>query len=222
MSVRRSVNAEDTPYWPLWVAFPGLSADLTGRCRLLLRSCSGTRRILHLRPTGRRNDADAERDNYSDGDPERWYIEQIRRHGEPDDQDDEADDVCSERGHGGERGRQAWGQSPLREDGEWQMGNGWEAGKWTGEKHYPVPTSQLSLTSQFPLTSFPRLQGRGDPARLTAGSLGTNTAIPFRRPKIRASRHVGIHTSMMLPLMSRPVSSIRNRPMYRRPSYNST
>jgi len=36
------------------------------------------------------------------------------------------------------------------------------------------------------------------------------------------SRHVGNHTSMMFPLISRPVSSMRNRPRYLRPSYSST
>jgi hypothetical protein len=95
MWVLGTVNAEDTPYWPLSATFRGLSADLTGRCRLLLRPCSGTRRILHFRPTRRGNDANAERDNDSNRDPERRDVEQIRRHGEPDDQDDEADDVSS-------------------------------------------------------------------------------------------------------------------------------
>jgi hypothetical protein len=99
MSPLWTVNAEDTPYWPLSATFRGLSADLTGRCRLLLRPCSWTRRVLHLGPARGGDHADTERDNDADRDPKRRDVEQIRRHGEPDDQDDEADDVCSERGH---------------------------------------------------------------------------------------------------------------------------
>jgi len=54
---------------------------------------------------------------------------------------------------------------------------------------------------------------RGFPASVTVGSRGTSTAVPFRRPKIRASRHVGIQTSILLPLIFNPVSSMRKRPM---------
>ena len=41
---------------------------------------------------------------------------------------------------------------------------------------------------------------------------GTSTAVPFVRPKRRASRQVGVQMSRMFPLIAPPVSSTRKRP----------
>ena len=67
---------------------------------MALQSVAGysgsTRRIFHFRPAGGRDDADSECDDDADRDPHRGDIDEVRCHREAHDDDDEADDVCSE------------------------------------------------------------------------------------------------------------------------------
>src|SRR5258708_40012659 len=63
-------------------------------------SRSRLRRILHFRPAGGRQDTDTEQNNDTHDDPVRRHVEQERGDGDTNDQDDEAEEIGGERGHG--------------------------------------------------------------------------------------------------------------------------